>query len=159
MLRELADSQWAATEAGPEIIDPEPDWLDAPDTATLEHPKSRILVARWAGNANSRCQYVSDIEADCHVLGIALRPMPELTVFADGKLIQSGHLHQGTMRVHLPGLPLRGIFRGQYDILHLHVPNAVIAEHVGMGCDQRPTSSRMTEHAIVDPVIEPSWIR
>jgi AraC family transcriptional regulator len=56
--------------------------------------------------------------------------------------------------VNEPGLPLRGIFRGQYDILHLHVPNTMIAEHVAMECGQSRLSPRITDHAIVDPVIE-----
>jgi AraC-like DNA-binding protein len=153
MLMELAHSQRGTADPAAEIIYSERNWLDASDGAAVDHPASRILVSRWTGNATSRCEHVSDVDTNYHVLGIALRPMPDLTVFADGKLIQSGHLLQGTMRFHPPGLPLRGIFRGQYDILHLHVPNAAIAEHLE-GCDQKRTSSTMTDHAIVDPVIE-----
>jgi AraC family transcriptional regulator len=152
MLMEFAESHRDTADRAAEIIHPERNWFHRSGGGALDQPQSRILVSRWTGNAASRSEHVSDIDRDSHVLGIALRPMADLTVFADGKLIQSGHLLQGTVRVNQPGLPMRGIFRGQYDILHLHVPNAMIAEHVSMGCGKRRTSS--TDHAIVDPVIE-----
>jgi AraC family transcriptional regulator len=80
--------------------------------------------------------------------------MADLTIFADGKLIQSGHLPQGSMRVHEPGIPMRGIFQGQYDILHLHIPSTMIAEYASMGCGQRRTFRWPTDHPIVDPVVD-----
>src|SRR6202042_2585943 len=46
------------------------------------------------------------------------------------------------------------IFRGQYDVLHLHVPNTMIAEYASMGSEQRRTSPRIADCPIVDPVVE-----
>jgi AraC family transcriptional regulator len=154
MLIEVAEDHRGATDPFAEIIHPERSWFHASGTGLVGRSQSRILVSRWAGNAITRCEHVSHIDADCHVLGIALRPMADLTVFADGKLIQSGHLLQGSMRVNEPGLLMRGIFRGQYDILHLHIPNTMIGDHASMGCGQRRMSLRTTDHVIVDPVIE-----
>ena len=54
--------------------------------------------------------------------------MEEATVFAGQKLINQGHMPRGSVRVSGPGQPMRGIFRGVYDILHLHVPDAMIAD-------------------------------
>jgi AraC family transcriptional regulator len=79
-------------------------------------------------------------------------------VFAARKLIQTGPLPAGSTRVNEPGLPMRGIFRGSYDVLHLHVPNKMIAEYAaesaGARCGQRRTTPLITDHPIVDPVIE-----
>ena len=152
MLTEVAEDCWGPTGPTAGIIHHERDWLHVSGGDVVDQSRPQILTSRWTGHASSRREHVSEIDADCHVLGVALRPMADLTVFADGRLIQSGHLPQGSMRVHESGIPMRGIFRGQYDILHLHVPNAMIAEHVSMGCGKRRTSS--TDHAIVDPVIE-----
>jgi AraC family transcriptional regulator len=154
MLTEAGGDYRGVTEPAAEIIHQERSWFDASAGDVVELPRSRILPSRWTGNASSRCEHLSEIDADRHVLGVALRPMADLTVCADGKLIQSGHLPQGSMRVHEPGLPMRGIFQGQYDILHLHVPNAMIADYVSKGCGQRRTSRRFTDHRIVDPVVE-----
>jgi AraC family transcriptional regulator len=154
MLMEVAEDHWGRTDSTTEIIHPERNWLHAPGGCVVDLPPSRISLSRWRGNASSRSEHVSYIGADCHVLGIALRPTIELTVFADGKLIQSGHLPQGSMRLNEPGLPLRGIFRGQYDVLHLHVPNLMIAEYAGMESGQKRVSPRITDHPVVDPVIE-----
>jgi len=154
MLMEVAEDHWGRTGSTAEVIHPEPNWFQASDGGVAGPPRSRILVSRWSGNAGSRCEHVSSIDTDSHVLGIALRPMAELTVFADGKLIQSGHLPQGSIRVNHPGLLLRGIFRGQYDVLHLHIPNSMIDEQVSMGCGEQRMSPWITDHSIVDPVIE-----
>jgi len=153
MLTEMADYRGIAKPAVA-IIHNERTWCEASAGDATDLPRSRILASRWTGNAESRSEHLSEIDANCHVLGVALRPMAELTVFADGKLIQSGHLPQGTMRVHQPGLPLRGIFQGQYDVLHLHIPNAMISECVGEGCGQKRSSPRIPDHPIVDPMVE-----
>jgi AraC family transcriptional regulator len=154
MVTEVGGDYWGATGPAAEIIHHERSWFDASDGDVAELARSRILASRWTGNASSRCEHLSEIDADRHVLGVALRPLADHTVFADGKLIQSGHLPQGSMRVHEPGLPMRGIFQGQYDILHLHVPNTMIAEYIAMGYGQRRISSRFADHPIVDPVVE-----
>jgi len=153
MLTEVGD-YWGATEPPAKIIHSERSWFDARGDDVAELARSRILASRWTGTSSGRCEHLSKIDADCHVLGVALRPMADLTVFADGKLIQSGHLPQGSMRVHEPGLPMRGVFREQYDILHLRIPNAMIGEYVSMGCGQKLTSPRIADHPIVDPVVE-----
>src|SRR3984957_2385115 len=153
MLTEVEDYR-GATELTAKIIHRERSWFDASCDAVADLFRSRILASRWTGTSIGRCEHLSEIDADCHVLGIALRPTADLTVFADGKLIQSGHLPQGSMRVHEPGLPMRGVFQGQYDILHLNIPNAMIAECVSMGGGQKRMSPPITDHPIVDPVVE-----
>ncbi len=58
------------------------------------------------------------------------------------------------MRVNEPRLSTRAIFRGAYDVLHLHVPNAMIAEYANSVCAQTRTTPLIADHPIVDPVIE-----
>jgi len=42
--------------------------------------------------------------------------------------VQDGVTTPGTVHVTEPALPVRCLFRGPYDVLHLHVPNTLIAE-------------------------------
>jgi AraC-like DNA-binding protein len=80
--------------------------------------------------------------------------MEEATVFAAHKLITAGHMPQGSMRVNPPDLPMRGIFRGTYDVLHLHIPNQIIAEYAGLETSHRRTTPLVTDHPVVDPIVE-----
>jgi AraC-like DNA-binding protein len=101
-----------------------------------------------------RGEHEAEIEADCHVIGIALQPMPDMTIYAAGKLIHTGHLPRGSMRVNEPGLATRGIFRGAYDVLHLHVPNALIADFASSERGQTRPTPLIADRPTVDPVIE-----
>jgi AraC family transcriptional regulator len=42
--------------------------------------------------------------------------------------VQDGVTTPGTIHVTEPAVPVRCLFRGPYDVLHLHVPNKLIAE-------------------------------
>lgn len=137
-----------------QVIHCERKWFDAPHGEVADRHRPRILTSRWTGNASVRCEHQSEIGADRHVLGIAVRPIEDLTVYAAGKQIQSGRLPRGSMRVNEPGLPMRGIFRGAFDVLHLHVPNSMVAEYARAGFGQGRTSPPAYDHPIIDPVIE-----
>jgi AraC family transcriptional regulator len=145
-MEELRD----AREPTAKIIHDERSWFEASGEDVTDRPRSRVVASRWTGNASGRREHISELDLDCHVLGVALRSMADLTVLAAGKPIQSGYLPQGSMRVHEPGLPMRGIFQGQFDILHLHIPNALIAEYSEARCD----GARDLGRPIVDPVAE-----
>jgi AraC family transcriptional regulator len=134
-----------------EIVHRELRWFARPDISTTQ---PGISVSRWSGHARDKCEHQTELGPDCHVLGVALRPMDEFTLYADGKLVQSGRLPQGSIRLNHPGLPMRGIFRGAYDELHLHVPNAIIAEQSDAVRGQRRMSPAVSGEAAVDPVIE-----
>jgi AraC family transcriptional regulator len=80
--------------------------------------------------------------------------MADVTVFAGSKLIQKGRLPQGSMRVNEPGLKMRGIFRGSFDVLHLHVPNTIIAEYANSECGRTRATPLIADRPVVDRVIE-----
>ena len=117
--------------------------------------RAQVWASRWVGFANEAREETSVIPTDGPVLGVALRAM-DITVFAAEKLIHDGHLRQGMMRVNEAGQPIRGIFRGDYDLLHLHIPNAVIADCLDAeygGCGTRKPCLVSAQPAS-DPVIE-----
>jgi AraC family transcriptional regulator len=143
-----------------QIIHREARWFDVSDAGGIDppSPQPRILPSRWIGNAGALSEHEAEIAPDCHVIGITLRPIDDVTVFSARQLIHSGPMPAGSVRVNEPGLPLRGIFRGSFDVLHLRVPNTMVAEYAAVsanaGCSQRRTSPLITERPIVDPVIE-----
>jgi AraC family transcriptional regulator len=153
MLTLVAEADGGPANPQGQIIHRERTWLERSEgNVALTHP--RISPSRWLGRANERYEQEAEIEADCHVIGIALRPIEDVTVYAARKLIHTGHLPGGTIRVSEPGLAMRGIFRGEYDVLHLRLPNAMIDEYANAECVQGRTIPLITDRPIVDPVIE-----
>jgi AraC family transcriptional regulator len=137
------------------IIHHEHIWFSLLNDSNGNEPSRGVSVSRWQGFAGEAREEVSEIKPDCHVLGVTLRPM-DVTAFAAHKLIHDGRAQQGMMRVNEPGLPLRAIFRGAYDTLHLHIKNVLIEECIEAGCRQSRSSVRPSwaSQPSMDPVIE-----
>lgn len=151
MLMEPTPAIGGAGDRLSEIIYRERRWLALPNGIVVSSRTPGILAGRWKGHTENEQEEHAVTETDNHVIEIALRPM-NVTIFAEGKLVHSGPLRQGSMRVNEPGLLVRGIFRGDFDLLHLCIPNAMIAEHGEGGCKSLPGS--LSRHMIVDPLIE-----
>jgi AraC family transcriptional regulator len=139
----------------PEIVHRERKWFEKGDSDRPGGASGqRISASRWVGYTAEKCEQVSVIAPDCHIVGIAIQPMVDVTLYAAGKLITTGYLPRGSMRINEPGLPRRGIFRGAYDVLHLHIPNTVIAEYTDPVCRHARRGPLISELPTVDPVIE-----
>ena len=152
MLTLVAGAEGGRSGPYTQIILRESKWFDISDGDVSGPPRSRVVASRWVGHATDGCEQETEIPPDCHVIGIALQPMADVTVYAGRKLITGGHLARGTVRVNAPGLAMRGIFRGAYDVLHLHVPNEMIAEFANAECGR--ITPLIGDRPVVDPVIE-----
>ena len=137
-----------------QIIHRESKWFEIPGGDGSAPSRSRITASRWAGHATDRCEQKAEIAADRHVIGIALEPMADVTFYAGQKLIQSGHLPRGSVGVSQPGQAMRKIFRGEYDMLHLHVPNEMIVDYASSEFGRIRTRPLIADRQVVDPVIE-----
>jgi AraC family transcriptional regulator len=133
-----------------EIIFRERRWLALPGEIASPN-KPGIRAGRWKGHAENQQEEHAVIETDYHVIEIALRPM-NVTIFAEDRLVHNGLLRQGSMRVNEPGLSVRGIFRRDFDLLHLRIPNAMIARYGQGGC--KPFGEGLSMKTIVDPLIQ-----
>jgi AraC-like DNA-binding protein len=107
------------------LIHDECRWLEPP-RGNPGHEAIRIVPSRWVGSAAEAREAVCEIGSEHHVVGIALRPM-NAAVYTGQRLISDGRISQGTIGISKPGETLRAVFRGGYDVLHLHVPNALLA--------------------------------
>jgi AraC-like DNA-binding protein len=144
----------AAREVQPVIV-AESTWLGLIKDPNEPVTERAVSASRWTGFTAEAREQVSEVDAGCHLLAIALRPM-DITAFAAGKLFHEGRMQQGTMRLSEPGLGLRCIFRGGYDALHLHIRNSVIAEFADAGGEatQDAAVRFAGSQPIVDPLIE-----
>lgn len=87
----------------------------------------RVIAARWRTLAQPVQEVSADSAADSHVVAIVLRNM-NCQFSVSGRTVQDGFATAGLMHVTAPALPTRCIFQGPAEILHLHVPNSLIAE-------------------------------
>jgi AraC-like DNA-binding protein len=118
-------SQTTAVPPPARLIHEERAWLEPPRTQGRDAP--RIIASRWTGSAARTCEHRSAIDGDRHLVAIALRPV-DAAIFAGGALIADGRIAQGSAGISRPGQSLRAVFRGSYDVLHLHVSNSLLAD-------------------------------
>jgi AraC family transcriptional regulator len=154
MLTDTTEAGRSLAEPSASIVHLEQNWFALPGTETESCRVPRFRAGRWTGYTQDEREEHAQIGVGYHVIGIALRPM-NVTAFAERKLIHTGLLPQGAMRVNEPGIALRGIFRGNYDVLHLHIPNAVITEYSEAEFEQNARGGTLSfpNKPTVDPIL------
>jgi AraC-like DNA-binding protein len=111
----------------PNIIDDEPDWRVPRQTSAMAISASKVVATRWHGDSERAQEFGAETPTDCHVVKIVLRNM-NIRFRVSGRTVHDGITTPGTVHVTEPAVPVRCLFRGPYDVLHLHVPNNLIAE-------------------------------
>lgn len=107
------------------IVEDEPAWRVRPAGAALSAQK--IVPTRWHSLDQCRREVCAQTPADGHVVAIVLRN-EDVWLSISGRVLYDGRAIPGMVQVTEPGASARCVFRGPYDVLHLHVPNALIAE-------------------------------
>jgi AraC family transcriptional regulator len=109
------------------IIDDEVKWRVRPHDAVASSTGSIITATRWRALEDREQEVDAEAPEDYHVIGISLRRMNvRFSVF--GRTVCDGVVGPGMSHVAEPAVPVRCVFRGPYDSLHLHAPNDLIAE-------------------------------
>jgi AraC family transcriptional regulator len=136
------------------IVHEEQSWL-MPPRPQMEKTTARVLVSRWRGSRSQPYEVNSSIDEAYHVISIALRST-NLSIFSSSKLVHEGRMTPGTVRINKPSESLRAIFYGDYDILHLYIPNTLFADCVE--ADYRWSATECIEFSETpmpsDPVID-----
>jgi AraC family transcriptional regulator len=134
------------------IIADEPQWRTpgsgAPSTGT-----PRVLATRWRSFEQTTHEAAAVTPNDCHVIGIAMRSM-DVRLSIAGRTVLDGGAMPGTPLIAGPGEPIRCLFRGPCDELHLYAPNDLIAEcaHDLPGHEPAQLGCRLAP--VRDPVVE-----
>jgi AraC family transcriptional regulator len=113
-------------------IDDEPGWRVLPRTSPVASSASassasKVIATRWHAVAETSQEFGAQTAVDRHVVKIVLRNM-NLRLSVAGRTVLDGLVTPGMFHVTEPGAPVRGLFRGPFDALHLHIPNSLIAE-------------------------------
>jgi AraC family transcriptional regulator len=109
------------------IVGDEQNWRVPERTSAGASSASRVVPTRWYASNGRPEEFEAATPADCHVVKIVLRNTNIRFVVA-GRIVHDGLTTPGTVHVTGSAVPVRCLFRGSYDVLHLHVPNDLIVE-------------------------------
>src|ERR1700688_4091177 len=98
-----------------------------PQPVVMSLSASTVVATRWQACRERTHELSAEAPADRHIIKIALRHT-NVWFSVSGRIVQVGAITPGTVHVSEPGVSVRCIFRAPYDVLHLHVPNILIAE-------------------------------
>jgi AraC-like DNA-binding protein len=105
------------------IVEDEIEWRVRP----IGSSGPRVTASRWRSLDQHTRAVSAETPADGHLVAIILRNEDVSSSLA-GRTVRDGVVISGTLQVTEPAISARCIFRGPYDVLHLHVPNSLIAE-------------------------------
>jgi AraC family transcriptional regulator len=112
------------------IVGDEPTWRVPGGASVAALSASNVVATRWYAATGRTQEFDAETPADCHVVKIILRNT-NIRFGVAGRTVQDGVTMPGTVHITGPAVPVRCLFRGSYDVLHLHVPNHIIAECAG----------------------------
>ena len=121
---ELSAAQSGRSSPADIVLD-EAAWRTLPDRCSLT--SSRVVATRWHGTEDTAQEFGAETPFDSHLVKLVLRSM-NIRLSVGGRVVHDGIMTPGMFHVSEPGARVRCLFRGPYDVLHLHVPNALIAE-------------------------------
>src|SRR6266853_436981 len=109
------------------IIEVEAKWRVLSQASATAVSAPRVIATRWHAGSERTLEFAAETTAECHVVKIVLRTM-NIRFSVSGRTVQDGVTTPGTVHLTEPAAPVRCLFRGPYDVLHLYVPNTLIAE-------------------------------
>lgn len=134
------------------IVEDEVSWRSLPKRSRRS-PTSRIVATRWRSFDQCTREVSATTPADIHLVAVVLRRQ-EMRLSLSSRVVHDGVALPGMLQVTGPGASAQCLFRGPYDVLHLHVPNVLIAELagdlVGGGTAPLPAATPLTH----DPIAE-----
>jgi AraC family transcriptional regulator len=135
------------------IVDDEPGWRVRPTSFTSGSSQQRVIATRWHSLDQGVREVQAETPADGHLVAIVLRN-ENVRFSLSGRIVHDGAVISGMLQVTEPAVSASCVFRGPYDVLHLHVPNSLIAEcgRDITGCE--PAALRSEAVLTQDPVAE-----
>jgi AraC family transcriptional regulator len=132
------------------IIEDEIAWRARPKGCASE---PRVTATRWRSFDQRTREVCNETPVDGHVVAIVLRN-EDCRLSLGGRVVHDGVVLPGMVQVTGPSTVARCLFRGPYDAVHLHVPNALIAEFAGNTSGSETASLRSEGTLTQDPVTE-----
>jgi AraC family transcriptional regulator len=134
------------------IVEKEREWRAQPSGyAAWSEPK--VGITRWRSLEQRTREVSAETPSDGHLISIVMRNK-NVRLSISGRVVHDGAAIPGMLQITEPTVFARCVFRGPYDVLHLHVPNSMIAElnRDLFGCE---TVALRSEAALIrDPIAE-----
>ncbi|HTZ37597.1 MAG TPA: AraC family transcriptional regulator [Stellaceae bacterium] len=135
------------------IVEDEPAWRALPAGGAVDAASTRVIATRWRSLDCRTREVKAETPAHSHLVAIVLRN-EDVRLALSGRTVHDGAAVAGMLQVTEPSVAASCVFRGPYDVLHLHVPNRLIAEFSrdigGAEPGGLPSAARLTQ----DPVAE-----
>jgi AraC-like DNA-binding protein len=116
------------------IVEEEPAWRARSRGSDGASAPPRVIATRWRAFDQQTREVSAVTPADHHVVAIILRN-EDVRYWVGGRVVHDGPVLPGMFHVAEPGISVRCAFRGPFDVLHLHVPNSLIAEYARDAAD------------------------
>ena len=134
------------------VIEDERAWRAQP-AGRSRSSEPKIVVTRWRALDQQAREVNAQTPDDEHLVSIVLRN-EDVRISVGGRILHDGSVLPGTVQVTEPGAQARCLFRGPYDVLHLHVPNVLIAKLGGEAPASEAAPLRSGPALTQDPVVE-----
>ncbi len=126
-------------------------WRWKPPTVGASAPG--VVATRWRSLEHRTREVSAETPSDGHIVAIVLRN-ENVSFSVSGRPVHDGVVTPGTFHVTEPAAPTRCLFRGPCDVLHLHVPNGMIAKISREFSDREPTPLCCQPALARDPMVE-----
>lgn len=107
------------------VLADEPAWRVLPPGSNLD---ATVVATRWRGAGAQPGEIHHETPRDRHVVMVVMNTA-NIRFSVNGATIHDGVAMPGMFHVTEPGAKVSCLFRGPYELLHLHVPNALIEEY------------------------------
>jgi AraC family transcriptional regulator len=107
------------------VLADEPEWRVLPPGSTLD---STVAATQWRGAGPLRGEIHHETPRD-RLLVMVVMNTANIRLSVDGTTVHDGVAMPGMFHVSEPGARVSCLFRGAYELLHLHVPNALIEDY------------------------------
>jgi hypothetical protein len=109
----------------PNVVDNEAEWRAL--LQSLASSGARVVASRWRAATEMAQEFRAETPDTYHLVKIVLRTT-DTRFSAPGRTVQDGVATAGMFHITESAVSARCVFRGSYDVLHLHLPNDLIAE-------------------------------
>ncbi len=107
------------------VLADEPAWRVLPAGSSLA---TRVIATRWRGAGPQPHEIHHETPRDRHIVMVVMNTA-NIRFSLNGTTVQDGVAMPGMFHVSEPGARVSCLFRGPHELLHLHVPNALIEEY------------------------------
>lgn len=114
------------------VIEEETQWRQRPQHVATTTAEPRIVATRWRSFEEGTRVVSAETPPDYSVIGIVMRNL-NVCLSVSGRIARNGPATSGTLLVTRPAVRAHCVFRGPFDVLHLHGRRLMVVRIIGSG--------------------------